>query len=144
MTKTYNVQTLSSFETTYRTVIFIIVFWTFATFVTLQKVHLIKVQLCIFCTCDGNVHGCFDTCVKERRYKWPKQCYTKWIHISFLTFSFFLFLIYMRYKEKKHCLSKNYLCLIGGNTSKDNMRCFAKNIRSTLKGQKDKCKKNVI
>ena len=50
----------------------------------------------------------------------------------------------MRYKEKKHCLSKNYLCLIGGNTSKDNMRCFAKNIRSTLKGQKDKCKKNVI
>ena len=50
----------------------------------------------------------------------------------------------MRYKEKKHCLSKNYLCLIGGNTSKDNMRCFAKNVRSTLKGQKDKCKKNVI
>lgn len=50
----------------------------------------------------------------------------------------------MRCKEKKHCLSKNYLCLIGGNTSKDNMRCFAENIRSTLKGQKDKCKKNVI
>ena len=50
----------------------------------------------------------------------------------------------MRYKEKKHCLSKNYLCLIKGNTSKDNMRCFAKNIRSTLKGQKSKCKKNMI